>query len=57
MPRVRARQKRQDQGEAEAITLRPRQGRGDASNRLGEAEAALLLPGGETTASRHTLLV
>ena len=54
MPRVEARQKRQDRGEAEAITSRPRQGRGNnhdaearpergtKTKRQGETEAALL---------------
>jgi len=51
MPPVEARQKRRDRGEAEAITSRPRQDRGEASKRRGEAEAALLLPRGETSAS------
>ena len=40
MPRVEARQKIRDRGEAEAITTRPRQDRGEAPNRRGEAEAA-----------------
>ena len=61
MSRVKARQKRRDRGEA--ITSRPTQGRGnnhEAEARprrgiktSGEAEAALLLPRGETFASRH----
>ena len=57
MPRVEARQKRRDQGEAEAIASRPRQGRGEASKRRGEAEAALLLPRRETSAWRHKSLI
>jgi len=36
--------------------MRPRQDRGDTSQRRGEAEAALLLPRGEAFASRHTSL-
>jgi len=39
MPRVKARQKRIGQGKAEAITMRPRLDREEASKRRGEAEA------------------
>jgi len=40
----------------EVITLRPRQDLGEASKRQGEADAALLLPRGEASASSHTSL-
>jgi len=43
-------------GNLEVITLRPRQDQGEASKRRGEAEAALLLPQGNASASSHTSL-
>jgi len=40
----------------EIITLSPRQDRGEALKRRGEAEASLLSPPGEASASRHSSL-
>jgi len=37
--------------------MRQRQDRGEASKRQGEAEAALLLPQGEASASRNASLI
>ena len=52
MSRIEARQNTRDRGEAETITT----SRGETSKRRVEAEAAIVLPRGEASASRHTSL-
>ena len=53
MSRVEERQKTRGRGN----NHEPRQDRGEASKRRGEAKAAIVLPRGETSVSRHTSLL